>query len=60
MSAKTYTKSDLIKYTYLVVEYELAKYKHDREPDARLKRILKEDLDRAHERVVAIREALEL
>jgi len=58
--SKTYSKSDVIRYTYLVTQYELAKFRYERESDSRLKAILKEDLDRAHERVVAIRELLEL
>ena len=58
--SKTYSKSDVIRYTYLVTQYEVIKYRYERESDSRLKAILKEDLDRAHERVVAVRELLEL
>ena len=58
--SKTYSKSDVIRYTYLVTQYEVTKYRYERESDSRLKAILKEDLDRAYERVVAVRELLEL
>jgi hypothetical protein len=56
----TFTKSELIKYTYVVTQYELAKYRHDREVDSRIKNILEEDLQRAYERLIAVREALGL
>jgi hypothetical protein len=61
MPAKTYTYEDLIKYAYVVTSYELAKYKYECETNAWLKHtLLKKELDRAHERVVAVREALGL
>jgi|YNPMSStandDraft_2_1061718.scaffolds.fasta_scaffold87130_1 hypothetical protein len=55
-----FTKSDVITYTYAVVQYELTKYKYDNTVDTRLRNILKQDLERAYERVTKVREALGL
>jgi len=60
MEAKLFTKSEVIRYAYLVTQYELAKYKVARESDTRIKSILEEDLQRAYERLTAVREALGL
>ena len=58
--SKTYSKSDVIRYTYVIVQYELAKYRLQHETDNRLKAILEQDVEEAYNKVNAIREALGL
>jgi len=60
MEAKLFTKSDMIRYAYVVCQYELAKFRYERESDSRLRRTLQQDLDKAYEKVTAVREALGL
>jgi len=60
MEAKLFTRSDMVRYTYVIVQYELAKFRYERESDSRLKAILEQDLDKAYEKVTAIRELLGL
>jgi hypothetical protein len=60
MSNKLFTKSEVIKYAYVVVQYELAKYRLQHETDNRLKAILEQDVEEAYNKVNAIRELLGL
>ena len=60
MEAKLFTRSDMVRYTYVIVQYELAKYRLQHETDNRLKAILEQDVDKAYEKVTAVREALGL
>jgi len=60
MEAKLFTRSDMVRYTYVIVQYELAKYRLQHETDSRLKAILEQDVEEAYNKVNAIREALGL
>jgi len=60
MEAKLFTKSDVIRYAHIVSQYELLKFRFDREKDLDVKIILKQQLDDAYEKLNAIRESLGL
>jgi hypothetical protein len=57
-TAQQFTREQLVRYAHLFSQYELAKYRYNRETDSRIKAILIKDANRAYNKLVAYRELL--
>jgi len=57
-TTNTYTLKELVRYAYLFSQYELVKYRYNRETDSRLREILFDDLQRAYNAVIEYRKLL--